>query len=142
MQKINVTRFRPADYQRTVWFANAETGMIPEDLLDPAAWGLVAEQLQPFHRIEVIADCGEWWAEYLVVDATKVWAKVELLRKWARPDAALARDPQKAEYKVMNRGIKKWSVVRLGDNAVIRDGFPTREAAEEHLEAHQKAMAA
>lgn len=143
MQKINTARFRPAEYLRTVWYADAEQGMVPEDLLEPAAWANIAAQCKPLDIIQVGADDASWWAEYLVVDAHNLWLKVRLLRKEiveATPNKA--RPGQQAEYTVKYRGVKKWSVVRKGDNAIIKDGFQTREDADEHLNSHVKAMAA
>lgn len=145
MQKINTTRFRQAEYLNTTWQALAENGMMPEDLLSPDSWGLVASLLKPFDLVRVIADDASWWAEYLVLDANALWAKVRLLRRVDTKEAVESIDgqlPESGDYKIVLRGIKKWSVVRKGDNAIIKEGLATREDADTYLAAHLKAMAA
>lgn len=135
--KIMISRFTSAEHVRNTWQVMAEPGMAPEDLLDPNAWGNVAEQLKPFDLIAAHADDSTWWAEYLVTDVGRLHARVHLLRKadWGRAPASEAVTRQD-EYDVKHRGIRKWSVLRKADNAVLRDGYATREEAEAYLVSH------
>jgi hypothetical protein len=143
---INASRFRQADYLRNVWQATAEYGMAPADLLEPATWSNVAADLKPYDRIEVAADDGSWWAEYLVVASDKLWAKVVTLRavELVAGAAAATAPSELAQYDVILRGVKKWSVVRKDGHSltVIRDGFAKKEEAEVHLDALLKAVSA
>ena len=141
-KKINVSRFREADYQRTVWQATAEQGMVPDDLLEPSRWSLVSPQMQPFHRVEVVADDGSWWAEYLVTDATKLWAKLRILQVVQLDEAAKSSSRQKDGFSVKYRGAKKWSVIRDSDKSVMKDMLDTREDAEAAAETLLNDMAA
>lgn len=133
MQKILESRCKPAEQKRTQWQARADEGATPEGLLDPAAWANVARHMHRFDRIEVVANDESWWAEYLVWDCDRLWAKVELVQVRRRAGADDVEVP--GEYELKQRGVRKWGVIRKADNEVLQDGFQTKAEAQSHLDA-------
>lgn len=142
MQKINTARFALAEHARSIWQVTAEPGMTPESFLEPGVWANVAQQMKPFDTVTVLADDASWWAEYLVWDTDRLWAKVQLLRKVARTGASEDTPQRRDEYHVVYRGTRKYSVLRKSDNAVIKDGFSTKEDAQAHADALAEQLAA
>lgn len=132
--QLNPSRMREASYERTVYVVTADEGVTPEDLLRPEHWAHVAAQLKPWDRIEARANDGTWFAEYLVLDASRVWARVRQLgdvQYLTTGDVAITQAALQGTYRVEYKGPhNKWSVIRNSDQAVVNDGNGTREAAE------------
>lgn len=150
--RLGATSFDVADFKRTYYVGNVEHGITPEDVLAEAFWAYHSAKLKPWDRIELRADDGTWFGEYLVLDCSRTWAKVFPLRvvmltttDISQTQAAKAnRKVEKTEpksvagkpgdYEVKFRGpVHKWSVVRKSDDEVISDSHPTKEMAEKWL---------
>ncbi len=134
----------PAEFQRTVWHVFAESTLAPQDLLVPSYWAHVAEKLKPQHRIEVASESGDWWAEYFVLERGPKWARVALMREMDLRQVVSA-SPAKLtldDFEIKLRGMRKQSIVRKADKEVIKDGFESRQDAEDYLLSHLKSMAA
>jgi hypothetical protein len=140
--KLHTTRFhKTADTVRTVRFVSLPEGVPLESLLVPEAWAHVGKFMQPRDIIEVWPDDGSFRAELVVRDCGQLWAKVEVLsRKDFGEVESKSDDPQ---YEVVYAGPHhKHRVVRVSDKEVIRHGFETKDAAQDWLKNHQKALAA
>jgi len=144
MKKLAPSACFSADYKRNIWQAYPEPGVTPADLLDPGYWSNIAGMLRPYDRIEALVEDGGWWAELLVLEVGHNWAKVMMLREVEiRPGAESGPSvDQMSEHEIRYRGVKKWSVVRKADSAVLVEDLKTKEEAVGWLGAHLKAMAA
>lgn len=140
--QLNASRVQLGEHTRSIYEAIAEPGTTESDLIEPSYWAHLASRLRAKDRIEVHADDGAWFAELLVLDAGRAYAKVAVLRfiklEASVPGNELA-DMQGHEIK--HRGHSaQWSVLRGKD--VLRDKFATREQASQWLAAHLRAVAA
>lgn len=139
---LNAARFKGAQYARNLWCAIPEHGQTLDAMLAPIYWAHVAAQMTPGDKIEVRAEDGTWYAELYVVDRGRNWARVAPI---FRVDlvADLGETPvEAAEYAVRWRGPHaRFSVVRLKDGAVVKEGM-LKDEAERYLRSHVKAMAA
>ena len=148
MSKIHANRFKSAEFRRNIWDVIPEASTPFEDVLKPEFWAHVAANLRPWDRIEVRAEDGSYYAELLVQDCGRLWAKVAVLSKVTlSKDAAQVPDiVADVTYSVQWRGPhSKHAVMRergSGEKEVMRDQFETREAAEAWKADHMKALAA
>jgi hypothetical protein len=109
-------RLQLAEHALQFHVYTAESGDYPEDFLKPEYWSLVATKFQPYDHIEVRADDGTYWAEFLVVSCDRTWARVHKLRD-ARLQVA-NEQPVDPDYKVEWKGPhKKWCVIALQPGA-------------------------
>jgi len=134
--QLNQNRMKRAETFRTLWAVNAEPGSIREDFLKPDYWSHIAFQLEPYHMIEVRADDGTYWGEYLVLSCERTWAKVKELR-WHELDHQ-ATDLQELIYKFRGPHCKH-SVIRVSDSSVLIEKLPSKEDALKWIAANSKA---
>jgi hypothetical protein len=142
MTQLATDRIQLAQHMRNVWYVTPEHGTPIEALLEPQYWAHISAKLKPRDRIEVDAEDGSYFVELRVEDAGRLFAKVVILR---RCDFSAAAEPQgeSAEYKIGWAGPHaKWRIVRTKDKGLVKDGLETRQAAEQYLVSHAKAMAA
>lgn len=132
--QLSPARFKLAEYERQIYVATAEEGCTPEDLLKPEHWAHVAKDLKPWDRIEARANDGTWFAEYLVLDTSRAWARVRLLgevQHITTADVAQTQASLQGTYRVEYKGPhSKWCVIRNSDNAMQKEGEGSRDAAE------------
>lgn len=148
MTKLHASRFKSAELVRLVHDIVPEAGTPFEDILKPEYWAHVAQSLRPWARIEVRAEDGSYFAELLVVNCGRLWAKVAVLRKVDLGDMASEAVPANPDpsFSVMWRGPHaKHAVMRLGKaggKEVLREGFETKDEAATWMADHIKALAA
>lgn len=137
MSKIRNGQFKGAEFARLVWSARPEAGTTIEQLMQPAYWASVAEQLKPGARIEVMPEDGAYFAEFIVRSCTRVSAVVYPLRVVQFEFAEQTEtDP---EYFVKWRGpSKKWCVMRKSDNVPVIEDQETQELAYRELNDYLK----
>lgn len=144
--KLSPSALQTGEFAKMVWVATAEAGTPIETVLDPMYWSHVAKTLKPWHEIDVRAGDGSWLVRLVVRDAGPMWAKVELLaaHEFEAKAGADVVMPAAAEgrYIVKWRFGAKWSVLRLGDNAVMIDGLATKDEAALWLTQHVAKVAA
>lgn len=162
--KLNVTRLKESQYERRVWSASPQHGTPFEKLLDPNYWAHVAPKLKPWDRIEVQPDGIGYFAELLVVDADRLWAKVKVIRYVdftskpavdpSQPALDLGdetpaeldhEDPEESDnvddnYLVEFKGSNKWSVIRKADGEVLKSGYPNKGGANKWLRTHLRRL--
>ena len=129
-----------AEYMRSIWHEVPAAGTPLESVLDPKYWVHVSSMFKPRDRIEVDAEDGSYFAELMVIDAGRLFAKVELMRKheFSAPEVAGSAE---SPYEVKWAGRAKWRVVRKIDRAPLRDGFDDRQSAELWAASHARAAA-
>lgn len=134
-------RFRQAEFDRNVWAATPEQGVTLETLKEPSFWAHVAGKLKMGDRIEVLADDMSYFAEFIVLAATRTEAAVKLLRHVElSQEVRLAENLQTHKVEWSGRHTK-WRVIRKSDKAVIKSGFESQQLAANWLSDHLKAVA-
>lgn len=131
------------DHVSTRYDALIAQGVSPEQLVNPAFWAHHAVRLRPMDEIRARAADGTWMAQLVVLDCSRTWAKVKLLRMdhLTTADVALT-EASIAERKafidghdIVLRGQHKWCVVRRQDKVVVQEDLGTKDAAKAWLEA-------
>jgi len=131
--KIIGSRLKLSEYVRSVYHATPEAGTPLKELLKPEYWAHVAKQLKVGDRIEVDAEERTWFAELYVRGVTPTSVTVFVMRhiEFTKPEA---EDSTDAEYSANHAGRGVWRVIRNSDKAIVKSGFPTKEAAESWIE--------
>lgn len=133
-------RIKQAEFVRNIWAVTPEINTKFEDLKKPSYWAHVAAKLHPSDRIEVVSEDSTYFAELYVVSCGRNWAKVSVLR-FIELEEDQADMTQSETHKVeWVGGSAKARVVRLEDNAVIKEGFQNKAEAAKWLEGHQKSL--
>lgn len=140
MTQLATNRIQPVEFMRTIWYVTPENGTPLEAVLDPKYWAHVSWQFKPRDRIEVDADDGSYFAELMVIDAGRLFAKVELLRKHEFTSTEVEGEMSLYEVKWAGRHAK-WRVLRKADRVVLKDGFEDRQAADLWAASHSRAAA-
>lgn len=139
---LRESRVKLAEYARQRHHVVPEDGTKFEDLLKEEYWAAVAYMFKPCDLIEVHAEDGSYYAELYVRACGRNWAKVAVINKVMLEPISAAK-ATRPEFEAAWKGpSRKFSVVRVSDNEIIRDGFDTREQAEEYIRGHIKALAA
>lgn len=111
------------------------------DYLDPAFWSLVANKFTVGDTVEIRDDAMSYWGEYLVLACEPTWAKLHKLREVKLASTATKQDAVAAGYEVDFKGPHlKYCVIRQSDKEIVHRQSQTREAAENWLRDHLKAM--
>lgn len=140
-QTIPQDRILPLEFAANTWRLRpfAETDI--EDVLRSEYWAHVATKLQAGELIQVLPEDRAYFAELIVLDCGRTWAKVMLLRKVDL--VAVKRQEIKVDgFTVTWRGPRKYSVVRATDKQVMSEDHATKESALAWLDQHQKTVTA
>jgi len=134
-------RMQSSEFLRQDWVVTAEEGTLIEDVLDPGYWTHMAAQMEPYARVDVRIDTGEWFLELLVLQVGRNWAKVHVLHKHQLE----AFDPEagtgsRCEVK-WGGPSDKYRVVRKADNEIISKGHSSRGDAEAAMAQYEKTVA-
>jgi len=127
--QLDPARMTAGEYARTIWVVTVEQGITIPVMEDPSFWAHVAEKLRPWDRIEVRADDGTFFAEFIVIAAERAHARVHKLLyiPLMLPDGT--DEEFDSGYQLKWRGpFHLWSVIRKSDHSVIKDGMQKDEA--------------
>ena len=118
-----------AEFSRAIWRAHPEEDTPYETVLSDAYWAHRAREFRAGHKIEVLPDEMNYYAELLVMAAGVNWVRViELLKVELKPAAVPRRQ---SEYSVAWRGPhRKFAIVRASDGAIVKDRFEKEHEAE------------
>lgn len=142
LRKIHASRFKAAEHVRNVWAVVPEAGVPFEDMLEPAYWSHVAAKLRGGDVIEVYPEDATYFARLMVRRTARLEAvvsKIEQVVFDAAAEPTIPADTYEAAWKGPHR---KWSVVRLADKEIVKDGFENRDGATTWIASHLKALAA
>ena len=133
--RVYADRFTESDYSIGRFDHKCEVGTTRETLLDPGYWSHVSERLTPYSKITVRCDDGTFYAELLVLDCGRGWAKLQVLNWWALSTIDVAQSQSSAgkreDYDILWKGNnKKHVVIRLSDQQVLYEGGQRKEVAE------------
>lgn len=129
-----------AEQKRAEHVAYPLAGTTLEQILKPDYWMHVARDLKMFDHIEAIVEDGSAYYELLVVSVGRTEARVAVLNK-----VDLSSVPQgllsESEYSIGWGGPHAKHRIKRG-NEVIKDGFESRDLAEQWLKNHLQAQKA
>jgi len=140
---LSPERFKTAEYERQIHVANAGEATLPVDILYPNYWAHNAAQMKPWDRIEVRANDGTWFAELIVLDVSRQWAKVHCLNLHKFSDFDTSQTGAvtlNMPYIVTHKGPQlKWCVIRRVDNAIVHQESSSPEEAQQWMKERMKA---
>lgn len=134
--RLDPSRFVETQHANNRYSVTVEEGVSLDDIADDAFFANVAPKLRPYDHIEVRADGGAFYAELLVINAGKTWAKTTLLLK---------KELQSKEevvanfegYDIVYKGPhKKFCVIRKKDSEMVHEGSDDKGAAMKWLTDH------
>lgn len=134
MADKQVTQLTPRNFQqssafRNQWHAHPEFGTPIEALLTPGYWAHVSAMLRRGDIISALAEDNSYYAELLVLEAGKLFAKVVLKSKLEITSAQMSNIAIPDGYEIKFRGpVLKWCVLRGTDCLKDRVDKSTAEA--------------
>lgn len=141
--QLATKRMQLAEHMRNIWYVTPEAGTPIDALLDPKYWAHVSAKFKPRDRIEADAEDGCYFAELMVIDAGRLFAKVKLLRKHEFNADEVSSVDIGTDFDVKWAGRHaKWRVVRKADGNALKEGFEDKQAAVVWAIDHVKALAA
>jgi hypothetical protein len=127
-------------HARQAFCLDVEHGVTKEDLLRPEFYAGIAPKLKPFYKIEVRAEDLSFYAELLVLQATKTAAKVTILNFLELSSPSSSDLKELNGFLVEYKGLNQWCVIRKSDNALIEKNHATEADALGALKNHINAM--
>jgi len=128
--QLSPPRLKLAEFVRSHFRVEPEAGTPIDAVLDPEFLAHVAGRLGPGDRLEILPECMTYYAEALVVDATPLSARVQLV---LGPVALAAGEQVLASDIFDARWISptvRFGVIRKSDGAVMAKQFETKADAE------------
>jgi hypothetical protein len=131
-------QMRESEYRRTIWAAELPYGVDKDRIMAPDFWAHVAAKLKPRDRIEVYPEDGSWFAELMVIDSARNWARVHVMQSFElspMPISAVLADAHSQQaaahemFDIAYRGPKRWSVIRKTDRQVMFEDGSSQQAA-------------
>lgn len=150
--QLDASRFKLAEHENINYVIDVEPGITRQHVLDPAFYAQFSSKLRPYDRIAVRCDDGSLYAELLVLNAERTWARVHVL-SWhdlTTRDVSLSQAEAKEHvdatkiptpaHRVEWKGPHhKWSVIRNTDDAYVHEGDAAREDADLWMREHERA---
>ncbi len=133
-------RFGEAEFKRHDFVVDAEIGTTVEQLMDPAFWSHVSQQMDPFDHIEVRSEDGAWIVYLVVLFAERNYARVavdRIIRIEQNTEAPAASLKHRVEWKGPHY---KFAVIRISDAQMLEKGFKTKFEAETWMRNHEKSQ--
>lgn len=137
--QLSASRFQAAEAARNAWVITVEQGLTRAQITHPDFFAQIGAKLRPYDRVEVRCDDGTFFVELLVLEASRTYARVHVL-KW---DDLTTKDVAQSQptgdalklYRVEHKGPHLgWCVIRNADGDVIRPQEKTKRAAEAWLD--------
>jgi hypothetical protein len=149
IKKINTSRLQKQRHFSVGWVITCEYGTEIKDLIRPEFYCDIANQINKNDTIRAIFDDGSYIVDLLVIDIDKqnltpLWLKtvitnlidiekaknfsIEEEKKEPKKEVDASIDFNDPFVVIKFRGpAKKWSVLRKGDNAILREGISSKE---------------
>lgn len=138
MTQLAGKRHHLAEGRRNIFCVTPEHNTPYEAILRDDYWAHVSAKMKPGDRIEVLAEDGSYFAELLVQDAGRLYAKVAELRHVKLDAVEVKEGGMVVEgYEVAWKGPQlKWCVLRGKDR--LKDGMD-KASAIQWMQSHAKA---
>jgi hypothetical protein len=132
-------RLAEGDHIRHVWVISVAPDVTLDVVRQPEFWSHVAANLSPCDRIEVMPEDMSWFAELMVLEADRVWAKTAVMRfvELAGADVDVTGSGFKVEYKGPE---KKHCVIRESDKQILQEGIAKKADAQAWIVTHLKTV--
>ena len=136
---IAPARFSLTEHKNQNWTLTVEAGTSVEDIMNPAFLANVAARLEDYDIINVRIDTGEWFAQFLVVEHDRAWAKlikltfVELVYEGEDPPLGIHTGMFSVEFKGPHN---KWCVIRQSDKVKIKEQCASKAEANAWLSSY------
>lgn len=131
-RRTQANRFRLAEGMRNVWYVSVESGIGWKDIMKPEFWTHVAKSLRPGDIIEVMEESSLYYGRVLVRNVDRVSAVVQQLDFYDLTKAPMGEAAKEESYSIEWKGpIRKHAIMR--GNAVVAEGFGSKEEAQKHL---------
>lgn len=141
MTQLAPTRCKIADYVRTEFVVTPEAGTPFEALLAEHYWAHCSLNFRPGSKLEVHPPEGHYYAELIVQDCGRLFAKVAVLNKVNLHAVEVGVDAGPQAYSVKYCGPNAlWCVHRKVDGALIKSELGTKDAALEWAKQHSASM--
>lgn len=136
-------RMQLAETQRIIYQAVVDPKVKREDLQKPDFWKHVARSFQPYTRLEVVTDDGQYFCELLVLNAGHNWAAVKELRyiELDGKSDIIKQSSAMDEYEIAWKGpVHKHVVLRKKDGEIVKAQMSTRKEADTFLSEYVKVI--
>jgi hypothetical protein len=139
---LGAERMKQAEYERSLYVVTPTPGVTIDDLIKPECWAAVSLKLRPWDHVEVRAEDGTYYAEFLVMACDRSWALVHVLNYHAlsTPDVSLSQ--AHSAYEIKHTPNLRWHIVRKSDRHIVKDSMQLRSQAEDALREHLKTVQA
>lgn len=138
-------KLKLAEYERSTYMVGVAPGFDLNDAQMPEYWAHVAVQLKPNDRIEIIPHDFAWFAELIVMQCDRTWAKTAMLRFVELTGSEVAAETLaslSSGYEVKYMGpTKKHCVIRLSDKTIVQEGIGLKAEANRWVSEHLQALA-
>jgi len=138
---LNVTRLKQAEQYCTAYAAVLPHDQSLDDALNPEYWANVAATLRQHDTIRIIPEDGSYFAELLVLDAARGYAKVKVLRHVPLDEVAEETAAPSGFTVKFNGPHDRWTVIRDVDKEKLKTGFVEKTGAQRWLDDHLASMA-
>lgn len=143
IEQLVATRRKFAEFARNEHVIIAHASNTHADIIQPEYYAHVAHEMKARDRVEIWADDMSWFAQLVVLEVGKGWAKVYplSLHEFGVANGLKGKVYERDGYRVLHRGeFSQWSVVRISDGEVVREGEGTQGGAIDWLDNHLKAQ--
>jgi hypothetical protein len=132
----------PADNRRNFWALDLPADAEREDLERPSFWSHEAAKMKAGDRVEARWEHGQKWADLLVMSSSAGAVRMHIIH-FMEQDGAAADEPggDLTLVEVKWRGpTAKFSVIRLSDSMLIKDGFADKIDAMKFARDYEKTI--
>lgn len=141
MKPITRSQFSLADSVRTRYSVTVDPGATLEEVLKEESTQHIAAQLRLGDILEVTPADQSWYAELMVKDCGRNFAKFHVLQFTELvPTDPVGDSEKESAYTVTWGGPhQKHRVIRKADGEVLKDGFSDKKAANAWIAEHERA---
>ena len=112
------------------WRAIIPRGTPQERLLESDFWVVVAGDFMPWDRIHAVAEDRSFYAELLVIDAGRGYARIEPLGIHTLAPIVTSQAGLPPGHEIVHAGPDKlYCVRRIKDGVLLGEGFPSKDEA-------------
>lgn len=135
---ITPERMSLSEMARQEWVATAEFGTLLTDLTKPEFFAHMAQRMQIYDHVEVIAEDGSWIADLIIMNKGSNWTQNHIKYKHEFKAEEVQQGLNEPEYRISWKGPHlMFCVERIADNARIKEKM-TREEAQLWLRDFEK----
>lgn len=132
-------KFGLAEHKRRDWVADVKPTVKPDEILVPAFWAHVAEQMNPLDTIEVRWEDGSRIQHLRVLWCERTYAKVKVVSEELLGEITVDAPEGSQLHKIDWKGpTLKFCVIRLRDNEIVHQNCKDRAVAAAWLVEHEK----